>query len=134
MLLDELQDKNLCGRRASQQSQDLSITELSGGESSTLQQISSSCPEQPQSIHPVTLLNNAEDPLRKEHAQLVKNGRVVAGHIVRANVLAQDIETALRRGLEEDSLSISVDRLAQDLHGWSSINSVSIAKHDLESF
>lgn len=119
-------------RSDSQQVQEFSITQSLGGELDTHTRLSGN-EEEYQTHHPGTrimLLNNTDDPMRREHVQLLKNGKVVGSHIVRANELAQEIENALRRGLEDDSLSISIDRLAQHLHGWSAINSVSLKQDE----
>ncbi|KLO05255.1 hypothetical protein SCHPADRAFT_911133 [Schizopora paradoxa] len=70
-----------------------------------------------------TLPSSAEDPLGREHALLLKNTRVVGSRILRANEIASEVEDALRRGLEDDSFSMPIERLAQELRSWSSIKS-----------
>ncbi len=71
------------------------------------------------------LANDTDGPLKKQHIQLVRNGKKLADSIVRALAYVQDVDMALRRTLEDDSYRISIEKLAQILHEWSAINSVS---------
>lgn len=75
------------------------------------------------SISETSRPKDTDGPLKKQHIQLVRNGKKLADSIVRALAYVQDVDMALRRTLEDDSYRISIEKLAQILHEWSAINS-----------
>jgi len=120
------QDEDGEGQGVDPHSQGLSIPETSRRGSGRLGELARTLPGRPQARQPgpITVsLNNVDDPLKKQHTELVKNGRRMAKSIVRAHGYSRDVDAVLRRALEGDSSGTSVEQMAQYLHEWSAINS-----------